>query len=441
MHFLSMFSVKRDNRLSSLFSLFEMIKSVRSPYIFSVNYHEKECRLLFNTQNSKLAALPYPNTRLSPKNRQVLAEQGFFTVPATSEPATGNDKDIVLSLETSLACNLDCPYCYQKTKDIDKTDHLDFGFIAEYITHSFCNLGISVVHLKVLGGEPSLSYASLLAFLKSLQDLRARGLRLYLYIDTNATLLHLFNDFDSLVDSLAFNVPLCHKSVHDRERCDGHGNGTYESIINNIMAYHGRYPEARFVIRHNTNDNYRFFFDFCNDIAIRVPFSFINVCYTVESKDYSNPLSYPDYIKWLYTSAIPYIWKKGLPVLNSPVVKMRPCQFYQEGSYKFFSDGTVGRCAGDDWKDRVPVDVFRENGYRINKNTRKIADQCLDCPDLYICPESQRFPCRALLKAEKCLYKKFEKIILTDYLKLLYESHLEGEPERFAGLYGTEYLI
>lgn len=418
-----------------------MIINDRSPYVFSVNYPEKECRLLFNTQNSKLAALPYPDTRLTARNKRILAEQGFFDVPPIGENTPGDEKDIVLSLETSLACNLDCPYCYQKTKDINKADHLDFDFIAEYISYSFNNWGISVVHLKVLGGEPSLSHTGLLSFLRSLQGLRAKGLQLHLYIDTNATLLHLFNGFDSLVDSLAFNVPLCHKSVHDVERCDGQGNGTYERIINNIIAYHGRYPQARFVIRHNTNDNYRLFFDFCDDIALRIPFSFINVCYTVESKDYSNPLSYPEYLNWLYTSAIPYIWGKGLPVLNSPIVKMRPCQFFQEGSYKFFSNGTVGRCAVDYWKDRIGVDEFRKQGYRIDKNKRRIASQCLECPDLYICPESQNYPCRALVKSDKCLYKQLEKTILTDYLKCLYESHIEGEPERFAGLYGTEYLI
>lgn len=391
-----------------------------------------------------MAILPSNETAISEEELGYLKENGFlYNQSKGNEICVENDcsNDVVISIETSLSCNLSCPYCYQKSVTNKGISNVNFDHVFEYISFLYNQRNYINFHLKILGGEPTLSSQEIYRFLNKLNVFRKTGMKLYLYFDTNAVLLHRFDGFDKLADTITFNVPLCHKSVHDNERCKKNGEPTYDLIIQEIERFRKKSPTSEFVIRHNTNDNYLLFPAFCDDIKSKIPFVNFNICYVVESNVYKNPLRYDKYLIWLYNEAIPLLWKNNLAFVNSPLKKLRACQFYKEYSVKFFSNGTVGRCATDYWATCINYPDFKTNGFFIEKDIFGIKQECMSCRFLYLCSNSVNFPCRSLIKGNPCIFKTLADKIIPPFAKLLYEAHVKGNMELFVGYYSLKHLV
>lgn len=415
-----------------------------SPYVFPVDFKQRNCKLLLNTRSGKIAILPIEETILSKEEVDYLKDNGFlFNQPIADDICsnTEDSNDVIISIETSLSCNLSCPYCYQKSVTNRRVSNINFNFVLEYISFLFNQKKFRNFHLKILGGEPSLHTHEIFKFLRNLDEFRKNGMTLHLYFDTNAVLLHRFEGVEKLADTIAFNIPLSHKSVHDMERCKKNGEKTYDQIIQEIQKYHKSSPTSEFVIRHNTNDNYLLFTEFCDDIKSKIPFMNVNICYVVESNVYKNPLGYDNYLVWLYNEAIPLLWKNNLAFVNSPLKKLCECQFYKKYSVKFFSNGTVGRCATDYWASCMSFSDFKNNGYYIDKEKFEIKKECKSCRFIYLCSNSIDYPCRSLIKDNPCIFKTLSDKIVSPFSKLLYESYAKGNMELFVGYYSLKHLV
>ena len=418
--------------------------TIYSSYVFPVDYQQRDCKLLLNSKNGKMAILPFDETTIGEEELCYLKDNGFLYSQSNGDETCiekDYNNDAIISIETSLSCNLSCPYCYQKSVTNKGVSIINFDFVFEYVSFLYNQRNLKNFHLKILGGEPTLSSQEICRFLSKLEAFRKTGMKLHLYFDTNAVLLHRFDGFDEFADTITFNVPLCHKSVHDKERCKKNGDATYDQIVREIERFHKSSPTSEVVIRHNTNDNYLLFPAFCDDIKSKIPFVNFNICYVVESNVYKNPLQYDKYLVWLYNEAIPLLWENNLAFVNSPLKKLRECQFYKEYSVKFFSNGTVGRCATDYWTTCMSFSDFKSNGYFIEKERFGIKQECKSCRFLYLCSNSVNYPCRSLIKGNPCIFKTLADKIIPPFAKLLYEAHVKENMELFVGYYSLKHLV
>ena len=108
---------------------------------------------------------------------------------------------------------------------------------------------------------------------------------------------------------------------------------------------------------------------------------------------------------------------------------------------KFFSNGTVGRCATDYWASCMSFSDFKNNGYYIDKEKFEIKKECKSCRFIYLCSNSIDYPCRSLIKDNPCIFKTLSDKIVSPFSKLLYESYAKGNMELFVGYYSLKHLV
>lgn len=125
-------------------------------------------------------------------------------------------------------CNLHCTYCYQK-KIIQNLNHMDKSTIKATIL--FIKNTTSNSNITFYGGEPLLNYDSLFVILDNL------GNRYNYTIITNGTLINEIK-FKKLAEKGLKDCQITLdglKEIHDLKRSFNNGNGTYNTILKNII--------------------------------------------------------------------------------------------------------------------------------------------------------------------------------------------------------------
>lgn len=402
-----------------------------SKYVRTINY--KDDVALYNTINHAIVQLPREaiNDRhiiaeLDEDSLKVLQESYFLnetdqSIESNLSSFLINEKKLFISLELNLSCNLRCPYCYQAgAHDGKLISNNTLDSLIDYVNKVYEKTPFEDLYVKILGGEPTIVWNKFMRAYNSLMDFcKLVDVRFHVLVDTNGTLIDDLLTLDGY-DSLLLTIPLSFKECHDKVRFDSKGNGTYDAIIENINAFYAEKPKAKIIIRYNVDDdNCIHFKEFLDDIANKLAFKpLISVNYTAElnnSRNFTNKMTYLDFVEWCSTKAIDDLISSEMPVTISPIVSIEECQFRSRYSLKLFSDGTVGSCAMSFFDhDRLSIENVVSNFSKENLFLQKkekqtiIADlQCMSCPDIFMCGGTNKLPCIKALNSNLCNERQF----------------------------------
>jgi len=409
--------------------------------------------ILYNSKNRAIIGIP--NTFLKERNLErimpeselkELEELGFFDEGFTEERKEyALCNSLIVSVETMLACNLACPYCYQigkKAHTVLSKDAMDS--LCNYLEKVWNDYHYKNLILKVLGGEPSLLWAKaeyVINRCKKFCD--STGVKLQLMIDTNGTII---KDFINLIDfpSVLFTVPITHKSCHDKVRMYPNGRGTYDDILSNLNVLKNKLPKSDIVIRYNVDKtNVGLFSEFVEDITQKLSFTpVLSPNYTMDlgEGDFHNKLTHHNFVEWLSTECIDVLVKHRLPITVAPFSLKQKCQCWSPYSLKLFSDGTVGACAMSFFDNERPaIDTLVNGGdmgrkWKFQKNYDVFEDiKCSKCPSLFLCGGAYHQPCIKSLNLQECGNGDSLHINLKEFLKRYLLAVDEGKDDLFVG--------
>lgn len=423
------------------------------------HYRFEDQVLLYNTINGEILIMPHNGIAdvsildtIDSSLNKYLYTHYFLDRPLPwdkFEKRYESNNCLLISLETSLACNLSCPYCYQLNnnhlKDEISKDNLNILF--NYISEVHKKVKFDVLSLKILGGEPSLNWTQADYLLKKIIPFcKNNNVKLDLRIDTNCTNISKFLEIKDY-DSILFTIPLCNKKIHDKYRHYRNGCGTYEDIINNA-AILGSMPNCSIVLRHNTDGyNYSCFNEYLSDISSRnlkhftiVPQFTTNPNYG----DYENQLTYQQYVDWISSDCINYLVKYDFNVPIYPRLMLNgKCQHQSTYSLKLFSDGKVGACAAHFYDSENPylseimssgIDSIQKywNG---TKSTRLFNDiNCQNCRSFFGCSGHYKLPCIQALGIEPCKPEEGLYLNWPLYFQTIYNHIISGKASLFPGI-------
>lgn len=419
-------------------------------------YRIKEHVLIYNTINGEIIVLPkdgiVDNTVsmcLESSVRDYMFKHYFLdrNLPWEKfEERFESNNRLLISLETFLACNLSCPYCYQINNNHLKTkiSQKNLDLLFDYITKVHKKTQFDILSLKVLGGEPSLDWSPANYLLRKIIPFcKSNDVRLDLRIDTNCT------DIRQLVsisgyDTILFTVPLCHKEQHNKYRHYRNGRGTYDEILENVAVL-GKMPNCQIVLRHNTDAyNIVVFDDYLADVSSKgfnaatiMPQFTTNPDYG----EYKNQLTYRQYVDWLSSDCIDSLIRHGFKVPIYPRLMLDgKCQHWSNYSLKLFSDGKVGACAAHFFDTDNPSlsDIMGQGFESIKtfwnatKSVKLFKDsKCRNCSSFFGCSSHYKLPCIKELnlppcKSEESLYLNWEL-----YFQTIYKHYMLGKKDSF----------
>lgn len=147
-----------------------------------------------------------------------------------------------LVIAPTLACNLRCPYCFEKHKRHGLMDAKTCDSVIDFInSHTFAK----TFSLTWYGGEPLLGADAIRRILSKIGEVKDIKLTSHGMV-TNATLLtgkniELFREhpLDSLQVTLDGAQP-----THDTKRIYADGRGSYTDIMRNLKEYTAAYPDT-----------------------------------------------------------------------------------------------------------------------------------------------------------------------------------------------------
>lgn len=415
---------------------------------------------VYNSQNRAIVKIPSELLQESILKENILCQQdletisnlGFFDssdeINESIKVHYEAENRLIISLETSLSCNLKCPYCYQQ-KSIRKKENIDKSYLSEligYIKRVYSISSYNTLYLKILGGEPTLSWHRIDYLIEELSCFcNLQQIKLNLIIETNGTnisdLLNINGNFSTKII-----VPLTHKAIHDKYRIFHNKAGSYDLIIRNLNKISELRRDIEIVIRHNTDyDNYIMFEEFVKDLKSKVTFTpKISLHYTFGFNDgYTNRLKHEDYIRWMSDDAISILAENECIILNAPGLYRNKCQHSSKYSIKLFSDGTVGACATSFYLRNNPlitnlVDEIEKNSSCWNgakHNYLKDKSNCFSCSSFFLCGGYHYLPCGKELNYKECKPDGEMKINLKSFLNTYIKYNELGKGYLFEGFH------
>lgn len=156
-----------------------------------------------------------------------------------------------LTFITTDDCNFRCPYCYENH---NKT-YIDYG-VYDNILKFLNNTDKDYLSVSWFGGEPTLKMEKIVYFMNKVHSLN-KFKSISASITTNGFLLNEKN-FSTLINCgvKSFQVTIDGiKEEHDKYRHLKNGNGTFDTIINNLKNIKNTEYDYEFVIRNNYNED------------------------------------------------------------------------------------------------------------------------------------------------------------------------------------------
>lgn len=162
-----------------------------------------------------------------------------------------NNKRLILTINPTLACNFNCPYCFE----IAHPDNYMTDEVEDQIIHyvESCK-DAKTIDVTWFGGEPLLAFKRI----KSLTNrFKNTGMEYTAKIITNGYLLtdDVVKEFNSLsikfVQVTIDGMP----ELHDKRRCLKSGKPTFNRIISNIDNMQSKYPQINVSIRVNVDES------------------------------------------------------------------------------------------------------------------------------------------------------------------------------------------
>lgn len=301
-----------------------------------------------------------------------------------------------LTVLTTYACNLRCPYCYEgQEKD---TKHMD-DRVADRIVSFVKQSKSRTVSLELYGGEPFLNKRIALKLIGEISEIcKAEDRTFHLGCITNGTLLD-----DEIIKKLSeYNASMQitldgPKDLHDRSRFYSGGRGTYEEIMENVRKMKGSNINFHFRIS-VTKETYPRIEEVLIDLENRglkeIPVDFgIITAWTEACRSFADKCLADDELIDLF----PFLWdlalKHGFTTFAKPHQMFVSCGSVTYNSYVIDPYGRVFKCwdfVGDEnlvcgeLNDDGSI-KFRPNYYSImTRNPVEIAE-CRECKILPLC--------------------------------------------------------
>lgn len=162
-----------------------------------------------------------------------------------------------LTIMPTEKCNFRCRYCYEKFEKGRMTDEDQISLLKFIQKQIFGN---THVHISWFGGEPLLAFDVIENIMRNVSAMcKARGRHFTSNMTTNAYLLTL-DKFKILYDYgvKAYQITLDGlRDDHDRQRFLANGEGTFDRIVENLLAIkeHKEFRFASITIRINITGN------------------------------------------------------------------------------------------------------------------------------------------------------------------------------------------
>lgn len=171
-----------------------------------------------------------------------------------------------LTIITSLACNFDCPYCYEDKSAKSISDEV-CNKILEYV-RDMLHKSVRKLTIHWLGGEPLLAKHKIVQLSDSFKQICAeRDVEYNAYITTNGSLLtkQVAQELVRLGVRRAQVTLDGPAEIHDRMRPTRKGKGTFDKVLNNIKSV---VDDIKVVVRVNVDkENFGFLEDLLKILA------------------------------------------------------------------------------------------------------------------------------------------------------------------------------
>lgn len=288
-----------------------------------------------------------------------LKENDFFSNSTKTyiEQTKNSARNITtITINITEHCNFGCTYCYQNDfESFNILQKSQIHRIIKYVEYVI-NQGEKNFYIYFFGGEPLLFKPIIFSIKTELDRLISKHNITILYgIGTNAYFLDI--DFVSQFDKLIVDTTLTLPKDHDKVRCLKSGKPTFNKILKNITEV-SKYSNLVLHIGYNTHHgNINDFEQFLkllrdNEIDARIGIYYVNN-YDF-NKEFSNELSYKDFLKWKSSTAISLLIKYGFMIHIFPFTSYKvECDAYNPWSVKFFADGSLGVCNATHYNKRI----------------------------------------------------------------------------------------
>lgn len=159
------------------------------------------------------------------------------------------NRRLILTINPTLACNFNCPYCFENEhSNIYMHDLVEEKIILFIKKH----VGLKALDVTWFGGEPLLAFDRIVSMTKKMQNL---GLNYKAGMITNGYLLteKVISKLESLaISSIQITIDGM-ADLHNTRRCLKSGKPTFDKILQNIALLQKVNPQIRLNVRVNVD--------------------------------------------------------------------------------------------------------------------------------------------------------------------------------------------
>lgn len=354
-----------------------------------------------------------------------------------------NSKKLVVTILSTLNCNLSCVYCYQQgivDRELDLKESTGDN-IKRWFLGKIEELNPEEVIVHFYGGEPLLNLGSLEKIISPVMSkCREKEINFSSYMTTNGTLLNM-EKIEKLKKWNMDNVQISldgTKEIHDERRPFNGDSGSYDIIVKNIEL--ALKNSIKVVVRlnidkHNEGNVEEFFKDFRGKGFHKYNLLQMNI-------EIVSPIMNPSSHCMKYThmneeemKTLVGLWEKqvkyGFPIKSAMPIDSA-CENSLVNSYTISSNGDLYTCPGF-----IGIDEMIIGNINTELDTKKYKElievnhwdniECLECEYLPVCQGGCKMCAYVTNKEYNTTYcrKKFIEQIYPEFL--INKYRIEGE--------------
>lgn len=171
------------------------------------------------------------------------------------ELSNNEDRELLLTILPTTACNFRCQYCYEKGIKYTTMKEKVLNTIRDRTTKFLCdNSDIKSAKINLFGGEPILAWVQVKRTLMDFCSLfKEFGIKFHVELTTNGYLLDenkikVLRDYNLTKVLVTIDGP---EQIHDSRRFLSNGRGSFRKIISNLKLLVENTPKLNLIIRIN----------------------------------------------------------------------------------------------------------------------------------------------------------------------------------------------
>lgn len=304
---------------------------------------------------------------------------------------TFNPLSLHLTIVPTITCNLRCPYCFEENKPTGIISDTTIESLVKFIKD---HKGAKKCSITWFGGEPLLALKQIRKTLDKIQSIDKLPLT-YHSIVTNGTLLNedaieLFSKYPLHSMQVTFDG---FKNSHDSKRFFADGTGSFDRIVENVLAFARHCPRTKMSFRINVDNNnitdyieiHKYLTDIFKGHDIHIYAGILRANRGCESETF---FTSKDHVRFNR-----YLVENGIPAQTYPSHCDKGCCATSTSSYVIGPKGeiyccwehvgnpklTIGNISSETLTNRQLYNNFILNGHCFNDS------RCKECGFLPIC--------------------------------------------------------